>query len=116
MNEINGRVVGKCSPGDGSIMWFVLFKQFFGCASCRFVRAFSSSGKQGLPCCGMQASAVVALVGLRAWVQQLWHMGLVTPWHGNLSRLEIKALSSLHSWQADSYSLRHQGSPSIHLF
>ena len=64
-------------------MLFVLFKKFVLAAlgfSC-FVRAFSSSGKQGLlfvAACRLQQSW---LMGSRAWLQQLWHMGLVALWH-----------------------------------
>ena len=63
------------------------------------VQAFSSCGEQGL--------LLFRSIGSRVQAQQLWQMGLIAckifPDQGS-------NLCTLH-WQADSYPLRHQGSP-----
>ena len=86
----------------GSLV-FVLFLALL--SLCCFVQAFCSCGQWGyswLQCTGfslwwlllLQSTGSMAhglqqlqLLGPRAWLQYLWHLGLVVPWHVGSSQI-----------------------------
>ena len=112
-----------------TLLYFYLF--IFGCAgSCCCTQAFSSCGERGCSlvavrashrggssCCGAQALGSQASAVAAHW---LWAMGASVAVAHGLSCSTARGIfldqgsnpCPLH-WQADSYPLRHQGSPGV---
>ena len=90
--------VEKWHPQAAS--FFKLINQLLAVLGLRCcAQAFSSRGEQGL--------LLLQSTGSRARAQWLWHMGLIAR---EIFLDQGSNLRTLH-WQADSYPLRHQGSP-----
>ena len=96
-------------------------------SSCREQGLLSSCGLRAFhcrnfSCCGAWALGLTGflscstwtqqllLMGARAQIQQLWHTGLVVPWHVESSQNREGNLCLL-LWQADSFPIEPQGKP-----
>ena len=74
------------------------------------LRCTRASHGGGFFCCRARPLECSGFSSHRTWAQQLWHTGIVAPWHVGIFLDQGLNVCPLH-WQADSYPLCHQGSP-----